>query len=513
MIFRTCLFFAMFSVLSVSAQDPEEEANAYFSKKNYADALPVYEKLFNQEPDNVDYNFRLAICYLKAGTNTKNAVFHLEYISRKKSNDPQIWYNLGLAYQYSGRFDDAIVAYERIKRLGDNKLVVLSDRQIETCYNAKEMVKYPLDVTFQNLGKSINSVFPDYYPLIPADESFMIFTARRQTLNTSKELDGFYASDIYMAAPKEGLWTNIKAISSQINTVYDEKAVDLSSDGKKMIVYLDRIDSLGNIYYSENQKMGFQKIIRFQGEINSYFETSGTLSENEKMIVFASNRPGGYGGTDLYVANKLPNGNWGVPVNLGSNINSKYNEDFPHLSRGGQLYFASEGFSSMGGFDVFKSLRDENTGSWQTPQNLGYPLNNSYDNMNITFVGDSSIAYMSTIREDAIGDLDIYKVMFNQKYNRYCIITGTVSLNDTLSSKIKTQILVSKSNSTEVLKYAPVKRSGRYVMALPPGAYNIKVTAEGFQDFSVALTIYDVPFQAELTKNFMLTKLPVPKKE
>jgi len=297
---------------------------------------------------------------------------------------------------------------------------------------------------------------------------------------------------------------DVKSLSGNINTAYDEKAVDLSGNGKKMIVYLDRIDSLGNIYYSENTKTGFQKVVKFSGDINKGFESSGTLSQEENFIVFASDRPGGLGGSDIYFAHKLPNGKWGVSQNIGTQINTKYNEDFPHLSTDGEtLFFASQGHSSMGGYDIFKCIWDSKNNNWSTPQNIGYPINNSYDNTNISFAGDSSVAYLSTVRDDGIGDLDIYKIKFKGNNNRYCIITGNVTTNNShLESKIT--IFASRMDSKEVLKYQPIKRSGKYIMALQPGNYTIKIVAAGYTDASFPLTIYDVPFQAELTKNFVL---------
>ncbi|MBA3704648.1 MAG: PD40 domain-containing protein [Bacteroidetes bacterium] len=502
-----CLFLVFISGIALLAQeDLEEKGKFCFSKKNYVDALPIYKKLFEQEPDNIDYNYCLAVCYLNTFSNRENAISHLEYISQKK-NDSEIWYFLGLAYQYSNRFEDAINVLEKSKLHGD-KLAGIIERQIETCFNGKELVKFPLDVTFQNLGKSINTKYPDYFPFIPADESFMVFTSRREeNVGSLKELDGYYSSDIYISYPKDGQWINTKGLSPMINTAYDEKAVDISGTGKKMIVYLDRIDSLGNIYYSDNTKTGFQKITRFNGDVNTAFETSGSISQDENTLIFSSKRSGGLGGTDLYIAHKIPNGKWGTIQNLGPIINTRYNEDFPHLSLDGKtLYFASEGHSSMGGFDIFKTVLNEEKNTWLAPQNLGYPINNAYDNMSISFAGDSTQAYLSTVKEDGLGDLDLFKVKFNNGNKRYCIITGKVTTNDTTETNLKITILAAKDASKEVLRYVPIKKSGKYVMALEPGNYKITISSENMKETIIPLTIFDVPFQPEMTKDFILSK-------
>ena len=509
-----CLIAVFFSSLNIFSQDIiEEVGNTLYSKKNYTEALPIYKKLFQQEPDNVDYNYRLATCYLNTFTNRADAISHLEYISGKRSKDPEIWYYLGLAYQYGNRFDEAIAAYEKAKSLGLSKLLANAERQIETCNNGKELIKYPLNVSFQNLGKSVNTKYPDYLPLIPCDESFMVFTSRRkENVGSLQEVDGYYSSDIYMSVPKNGEWINTKGILGQINTAYDEKAVDLTGNGKFMMVYLDRIDSLGNIYSSENTKTGFQRLKKLFGDINSGFESGGSFSQDDDFIVYASNRNGGMGGSDLYSTRKLPNGQWAVSQNLGPNVNTKYDEDFPHLSKDGKiLFFASQGHSSMGGYDIFKSAWDEEKKCWTAPQNIGYPINNSYDNMNISFPIDSSQAYLSTVRDDGFGDLDIYKVKFKDKSERYCIITGAVTTHDpSVDQNLKITINASEANSKETLKYQPIKKSGKYVMALTPGNYTIKIIADGFQEISYTLTINDVPFQSEMTNDFILTRSTTP---
>jgi len=127
--YSVCIIATLLSRLCVFAQAPlEDKGDALFSKRNYIEALDVYKKLFKEEPDNVEYNYRLAVCYLNTFTNRADAVSHLEYISQKRSKNPEIWYYLGLAYQYSNRFDDAIIAYEKAKNIGSGKVVVNIER-------------------------------------------------------------------------------------------------------------------------------------------------------------------------------------------------------------------------------------------------------------------------------------------------------------------------------------------------------------------------------------------------
>jgi hypothetical protein len=136
-------------------------------------------------------------------------------------------------------------------------------------------------------------------------------------------------------------------------------------------------------------------------------EYAGTILETEEgpVLFFSRKDDKSFGETDLYMARKIPNGNWGIPQNLGPNINSKYKEDFPYLTPDGKtLYFASEGHSSMGGFDLFKSVWDEETQAWSKPQNLGYPVNTPDDEQQIYVFADHRAAYVSAWRPGGLGN-------------------------------------------------------------------------------------------------------------
>jgi len=492
--------------------DPDM-AKEHFSHHNYVMALPFYKELVKQQPKSIEYNLNTALCYLKTNINKAAAIPYLEFLSGLPKPDEDVYFNLGMAYQYAYRFDEAISAYEKCTKYAKGNLLQLAERQIETCNNAKELIKYPVDAVFISLGKQVNSEFPDYNPLISSDESFMVFTSRRpRGSGTRPEMDGYYSSDVYISYPKDGVWQKPKEIGSQINTSLDEQAVDLSPDGKLVIVYLDHIDSAGNIYYSENTSKQFSKLVKFERNINSGFETSGTVSNDRDLMVFASKRPDGYGETDLYMVKKLPNGNWALPQLLGNQINTKLKEDYPHLAADGKtLYFASQGHSSMGGFDLFKSIYTEETNTWSPPENLGYPINSPDDDLSISFTGDGCYGYLSTTRDGGFGDLDLYKVKINKNYTRYSIVTGYVSTSDTMGPYIKKQILAVKADTKEIQKFTPVKVSGKFVMALSPGKYTLTVKAEGYDDFNFLMTIIDVPFQPEIRQDFQLNKTPTSK--
>lgn len=471
----------------------------------------MYQGLVKSNPENIEYNLKAAICLLNTSIYKAGALPYLEFVCKDNNNpDSEIFFLLGKAYQYDYKFDKAITAYEKCLQTAKTKLAEEAGRQIETCNNAKELVKYPRDVSFINLGSLVNSEYPDYAPLVPADESFLVFTSRKpKSAIDQREMDGYYPSDIYISTPKNGVWQNAKSIGHQINTRFDEQATDISSDGKIMVVYLDHVDSSGNIYYSTNTTTTnfFTKPITLGTNANSGFETSGTIATDQSFIIFASKRPNGFGETDLYMMKKLPNGNWAFPQILGNQINTRYKEEYPHIGADNKtLYFASQGHSSMGGFDIFKSIYNEETNTWSAVENIGYPINTPDDDMNISYTNDSSYAYLSATRDGGYGDIDLYKIKFNKVKNRYSLISGYITTSDTMGLYVKKQILAINQESKDTLKYTAVKSTGKYVMALTPGKYMLTVFADGYENHNLLITVIDVPFLPEQLQDFQLAK-------
>ncbi|MEO6883723.1 MAG: hypothetical protein ABI199_06840 [Bacteroidia bacterium] len=508
------LLFVTFCFFAFSQQDEHgfidpRAAKEHFSHKNYLAAMKVYKELIKQEPQNVEYHYRLAQCYLYTHLEKETAITELKFVTAH-NYDNEAWFDLGKAYHYANHFDDAIKAFTRFKEKADSKDAAEADREIEMCNNGKQLVKYPVNVTFENLGHLINTEFPDYYPFVPDDESFLIFTSRRaESMGGRKEMDGYYSSDIFISTAVNGKWTKPKNIGPEINTPLDEQAVGLTPDGNKMIIYLDHIDKFGDLYESDRKGKNFEHLYKLNENINGGFETAGSVSPDGNTFFFASERPGGLGETDIYMARKLPNGQWALPQNLGSNINTKYKEDFPRMSDDGKtLYFASQGHSSMGDFDIFKAEWNPDDNTWSEPVNLGYPINTSGDDRSICFTENNRVAYLSAVRDGGYGDYDIYRVTFNNTNQRYEIFTGKVNSTDSTIA-ISSQITAINTKTNDSLSFIPIQSSGKYVMALIPGIYNITITANGYKTISDKIIVFDIgTFKGETKKNYLLEKTP-----
>jgi len=508
-----CLFTTQLIVAqtkpSSKIADPAD-AKEHFNHYNFLAAIPVYKQLIKQEPANYEYNHKIGICYLRTNINKSLAIPYLETASKNDKAEKSVWFDLGLAYQYGSRFDDAIKAYNKYKVGLKAEELEKVEHQIETCQNGKEYVKNPVNVTFTNLGKEVNSEYPDYYPFVTSDESMLIFTSRRKdNIGGAVEIDGYYSSDIYMSTPQSDVWTKAKNLGAPVNTRLDEQCVSLSPDGKQMLMYIDHIDSLGNIYSSANMNGKFLKMKKLNSNVNSDFETAGSITPEGDVIFFASKRKDGLGETDIYMARKLPNGNWALPQNLGPTINTKYREDFPQIAPDGRtLYFSSQGHAGMGDFDLFQTTWNPEDNTWTTPKNLGYPVNSAGDDRSISFTQDNRVAYISAVRDGGMGDLDVYRIKFNDAEEKTTVLQGFVSTVD--SAKTVTAFVTIedlKNKDVPPYTYNPNEKSGKFIMALPPSKYKITVEADNYKTYTETFFIFDIGVaQNETKKSFVLQK-------
>ena len=412
-----------------------------FKMGNYRAALAIYLELLEKDKENLDIKYIIAQCYLNINDDKSLAISYLETVWSADQSNPEVLLDLGRAYHFTLDFDKAIKHFKEYKLL--IKDVILQeqvDRYIEMCQNGKELVKYPLDVTFENLGKGINSPYPDFSPRVPNDESYLVFTSRRKgNRGNLLDHDGYYTSDVYMSRVKKGEFKKAGNVSN-INSESDEEVGGISPDGNNVIIFVDDVfqNIYANIYIAKKKGRSLRPLTSISDYVNtsSTLETSATITSDGQLLYFASNVKGGFGGMDLYVSRILPDGTWGESVNLGPDINTKYDEEFPSISHDGNtMYFSSTGHTSMGGYDLFVSRRNDQDQTWSSPSNLGYPINDAEDNKDISFSASwdmdsetelSRYAYISAYRKDGFGDLDLYRVTYGDVEEQLTAVRGEV---------------------------------------------------------------------------------------
>lgn len=348
----------------------------------------------------------------------------LEYFKRAwkldPTVDPDLLFYLGQAYHYSEKFDSAILFYDRYNRilarsLNFDKSVKINEvnRKIFECRNAVIYKENPVSVTIVDLDDKINSEYPDYAPTISEDESLMVFTTRRpgENMNERVAVDHEYYEEIFYSDKVNGVWQSAKNAGVPINTNYHNASVNISPDGKEMIVYHDT--NGGDLLVSSRKPDGSWSSPQSLEGINTEFlESSATISKDGQIIYFTSNRPGGYGGTDIYKCELDKSGNRWVNIqNLGPQVNTELDEEGVFISaNGNHLYYSSNGLAGMGDLDIYRSTFDAEKQIWSEPVNLGYPINSVENDIYFVLTADEKFAYMSSLRQQNIGEQDIYKI-------------------------------------------------------------------------------------------------------
>lgn len=528
--FSACfLLFTLFSFSQGKADYRElfNQGNLLIMEENYSMALKYFLDAYKIDSSNANINYKVGYCYLQSGTEKNKALYYLSkatqnvghnYVDmepREKKAPEMAYYYLGLAYRLEYKFNESNLYMNKFKDIVGNKnkeLVKDIDRQIETNFNAIELTKDTAQVTIVNMGDSINSVYPDYSPTITADESIIIFTSRRpgSTGGDKSEADQFYEDIYYSIKKRDGTWSSPKSISENINTVGSEANIGLSPDGQRLFLYKD--NNGGDIYYSDLEGDRWNFPIALNSNINTkYWETHATVSSDGNTLYFVSDKPGGLGGRDIYRCVKLPNGQWSLPLNLGPTINTPYDEDAPFIHPDGvTMYFSSKGHKNIGGFDIFKTVKDDE-GKWSTPENLKAPINTPDDDIFYVQSADGKRGYFSSFRKGGYGEKDIYIINYETSQTEALTLLKGYLTFDGNTDKIPSDVHIIVTDMETGLVVQDVKPNavtGKYILILTPGkegkTYVISYEAEGFQPVSETIEIPASSSYQEIEKELLL---------
>ncbi|MCL4856846.1 MAG: PD40 domain-containing protein [Flavobacteriales bacterium] len=516
----------------------------------HKEALPILFEANKFNPDNAQLNYRLGRCYLASSIYKEECLPHFQKAQKLNPNvTPDINYYLGIGFQLTMQFDKAIAAFKIHRSILTGKdpiEVEETEKRIRECEMGKKLVAKPVRAFIDNFGNVINSKYPEYGAIISADESVMMFTSRRNTTTGGAVADGLneYYEDIYISTKADGKWTIPQNMGTNVNSEQHDATVAVAPDAQSMIIYKDDKGD-GNLYETKLVGAVWSKPVKMNKNINTkYHESSASYSNDGKTLYFVSNKPGGLGEHDIYFTKwDDVKKEWGVAVNVGPTINTKYNEESVVIHPDGKtLYFSSQGHETMGGYDIFMSKLQDDGVTWGKPENIGYPINSVDDDVFFVINASGRRGYYSSFKADGFGEKDIYMITFlgpekpvqlsaednllanitepvrekivekqvDAATKRITILKGVVRDAKTLKPLYSDIELIDVEENKTLAKFESNATTGKYLVSLPSGKnYGLIVRADGYLFHSENFDIPETAAYQEVEKNIDLQKVEV----
>ncbi len=571
------LFIFLFSVISSSGFSQcmgkpvgnSKIAKNYMAFGQFNCALEEYLIMFNEKPESIKYNRFVAEAYSGIPGSAGKGAKYMEFVINKGKYSEDDLFLLAYAYHQNAQFQKAITTCERY--LNEFTPIEIELTEIEVVLSnsksALELIKFPISVKFENLGKRVNTKWEDKNPFVTPLENIVTFQTSRNNVMGGYTYGNGYVDDVFITKLKGKKYSKPKSIGSMFNSVEIENLAGYSQDSRHLFISSDaqgfQIFDL-KMSYMKPRARSFPKPLPLKGINNTASnEKEACITNDGSIIIFSSDREGGFGGYDLYISRKLPNGEWGTPQNLGSTINTKTDENFPIFNEDEDgITFASMGHLTMGGYDIFSSSFSSNYTKWTPPLNLGYPINTQFDDYTIQFLHKNRLAYKSHYDTTGFGMSDLYRLVFLDSTPQLSIINLVITLEEEIQQEVRslkgladsnllyldslvnndetmdslsivsitdsinvenhkiqeqlvilspncfTEVTVSNSETEEeygIYKSNQIK--GGILMILEPGKYDLSIKANGFKPLNKSLIIEDKnKFQKFIDKKFMLKK-------
>jgi outer membrane protein OmpA-like peptidoglycan-associated protein len=381
--------------------------------QNYKKALAQFMEAQKLNPNNGELNFKIGVCYIHSTDPGKG----ISYIKKAKELDPKcspfLNYYHAVILQLEGKFAEAkkgFIAFEDEYRKADNFSKFTLQRKKE-CEYAEKRISAPERVWIDNV-KELNGSTDDLAPSVSTDGSELIMSSNRSGGKSVNNV-GEYDFDIFSSTLITGEWLFPKKLSGKINSTDDDVSNTLSYDGTKMLLHRT-IDGQSDIFESKLVGADWTEPSILSNMISSpkTNERNACYNDDGYRIYFTRDNDIRANGTEIMfssIQSKVKQDF--MAATMVTSCNTKFNEGPIYLSIDGEtMYFASEGFESLGGYDIFYSKKTQ--GQWSTPVNMGYPINTQYDDFYFSPTANGKYAYISSNRAGGLGGFDIYKVTF-----------------------------------------------------------------------------------------------------
>lgn len=483
------LFFNEISKTISSGYQPSfNKARLLILNQNYVSAHKHIDTLLKTYPDNERLNFLMGFCNSYNQKLISQSVDFIKKAEKLEAQIPHYYYHLAYAYEVNDSLQTALKLYQtalekdkssKFKDAYYQEDITVRIRQVQNQMAYKTRKN---EVSVKNLGEPVNTKASEYTPLMPSDESLLIFTYRgelskggKQILNKKKLDDkkqieqGLFFEDIfYTQSINDSIWQKPQPITG-LNTNLHDAAVSISPDGTQLFMYKNTGSGGGDLFISKLDGKRWMPAIYQQGLNSKEWDGSACFLPDNKHVIISSERKGGFGGRDLYIAERIGPNKWGNIKNLGPLINSKNDEDAPFVTADGKiLFFSGNGKKSIGGYDVFRA--DWKDTSWTEPYNLGEPINTKYDDKFFISSASGKRAFYSTQRPDGFGEQDIYVIEPGIPGKPVALVQvgGIVTVNNKpaeaeieVRSLTKRQIFIAQLSSNKV--------TGKFLINIPAG--------------------------------------------
>ena len=477
-------------------KDSFRTAKNYYDAEMYDIAAPIFINLQKKHPKEVYLQYAAGVSALERSDLSALALDLLQQANTNKVKLDEAPYNLARAQLLNYKVDEALATLAEIETT--NKKITKDLREkIDLlriyCNNAKAYIANPTVAKIENLGSPPNTAASEYVPVLSANEETMVYTYAGDSsmggLKKKTEDEFTYAryfEDVYITKKVNGLWSRGKNIGVTINTVENDAAVSISPDGHMLFIYKDDGSNEGDLYVSYLQGSEWGSPMALTGDINrkDTWEGSCSISADGKTLYFASNRQGGFGGRDLYTATQMSDGSWGNVKNMGSKINTKYDEDAPFIHPDYKLLiYSSNGEKSMGNYDIFKTIYNPTDTSWGEPENMGYPINTPDRDSYYVLSASGERGYYSSGKQGGQGLQDIYLVtpgIINYK-PVLLVVKGTVTAK---GQPVEVNVVVSTASDAEIFSLAASNSAdGKYLVGLKEGNdYKLTFSLKNYPD-------------------------------
>lgn len=468
------------------AQEAYEQAAKRYAERKPAEALDLYQKALERDPAFGEAAFQIARLYDADRQPERAAEWYRKAVELKPDSPVTLpayaW--LGSFYLKKGAYAEARSFLETTTaKAPPGVLSRRAARQLETVRFAEEAMRMPLTFRVNRLPEGVNAFDSQYFPVLTADRETMIFTGIANPLGDE---------DLYVSRRvEEGGWSKPVSLSSVINTPDNEGTAAISADGRTLVftVCQGKRRGFGNcdLYASYRRGDDWSEPENLGADVNSpSWDSQPSLSADGRTLYFVSDRPGGVGKRDLWVCQRDTDGRWGAARNLGKAVNTAEDDVSPFLHANGRtLFFASEGYVGLGGFDVWMTEGDGKT--WTKPENLGYPLNTHEDQVGLFVTADGKKGFYSVEervekdrRRSAMYECEIPEQL-SARFKRANVLKGLVTDAKTRQPlEADVELFNLKTNQLEG-RVASDPATGAYAVVLPEGGeYAVTVSRTGY---------------------------------